>query len=146
MTRTIILNHRSFSEKLKNLESDLRVSARRIVRNVAEEMVEESVLRVSRHYKTGNMEMNIVSYPLNGWTRVVDFGDARFLDSGSLPHKIPWDVAKEMAPKYDMTPGQFYGMIKHYGTAPHPFINDTYEKVLNRIDVIIQKELDRVIK
>lgn len=146
MVSGIILNHRSFTASMNKMGIDLRASARRIVRDVADEMVEEGIREVSSHTKTGNMTDDIHQYSKDGWTRVVDFGDAQFLDSGSKPHAIPWSVAEEMAPYYGMTPGQFFGMIKKYGTDAHPFINSTYETVVNRIDIISQRELDRTIR
>ena len=146
MVSGIILNHRSFSASMRRMEVDLRAGARRIVRDIADEMVEEGIREVSSHSKTGNMTTDIHSYSKDGWTKIVDFGDSQFLDSGSEPHAIPWSVAEEMAPYYGMTPGQFFGMIKKYGTEAHPFIDSTYETVVNRIDTIIQRELDRTIR
>lgn len=146
MVSGIILNHRSFSASMKRMGIDLRASARRIIRDVSEEMVEEGTRQVSFHTKTGNMTNDIFAYSKDGWIRVVEFGDSQFLDSGSKPHAIPWSVAEEMASFYGMTPGQFFGMIKKYGTDAHPFIDSTYETVMNRIDPIIQRELDRTIR
>jgi len=146
MMSFITLNHRDFSESMKRLGADLRVSARRINREIAENLVEEATNRISFHSKTGNMVDDIFQTSFNGWTRVVFFGDAQFLDSGSRPHKMPFSEAERMAPFYGLTAGQLFGKIKKDGTPAHSFIDDTYNTVLNRVDSIIERELDKIIK
>ena len=146
MVMSITIDHRDFLQDMKKLGLDLRVSARRIMRDIADDLVEESITNMFQHSKTHDMEDNIYQVQDSQWSRIVFFGDARFLDSGSKPHSMPPDEAERMAGAYGMTKWQFWGMVKKYGTQAHPFIDESENAVLNRIDMIMERELNRIMK
>lgn len=140
----LTVNNKRFNKEMKDFELDLRKSARRIIKELSIELVEESVKRVSKHSKTGHMVTTIKEYPETAWTRIVDFGESTYLDEGSIPHVVPIKDAIIMSKYYDMHPDHFANLIKKYGTKPHPFINDAEKAVMDKRVGIYKKELKRV--
>lgn len=140
----INIDHKQFSADLKRHGQDLRVMSRRVVRRVGEELVGELKQSVGFHDKTGDMIEEIELITQDPWNLNVFLGDSRFLDSGSEKHAMPWDEAEKMAGYYGKTTGQFWGMVKKYGTRAHPFIEEDYNAVLGRRERIYQEEIDRI--
>lgn len=140
---TMTIHDDKFRNRLKSLDMDLRRSARRILKELSTELVEESVRRVSEHSRTGHMKTTIHEYSETGWTRIVDFGESTYLDKGSDPHTMPIKDTIIMSRYYGMHPDHFANHIKKYGTKPHPFIDESFKKILGIREKIYRRELKR---
>jgi len=146
MMISVRIDHRDLIQDMKRLKVDLRKSARRIIKDVATEVVEESIKNIEHRKKTGGMKREIFEYPETAWRRIVVFGDATYLDEGSDPHIMPIKDTIIMSKFYDMHPDHFANYIKKHGTRAHPFIDTSFNNVMMRTDDIIRKELDRALR
>lgn len=141
---SMTIDHKDVIQDMKRFGLDLRKSARRIIKNISEEIVEESIARVEKHRVTGDMVSQIYEYPETAWKRMVVFGDSSYLDSGTDPHGMPPKEAAAMAKHYGMNKHHLWNYVKKHGTKAHPFIDESYYTVINRIDDIMRRELERV--
>lgn len=144
MAGFITIDHRDFSEHLKTLGLDLRKASRRMVREIGEEGLDITFDKIRDVRRTGQMGEEPELVFDNPWKARLEFNDSRFLDSGSRPHSMPWDDAKEMAPYYGMTTGEFWGMVKNKGTEAHPFIGNVELGIEKTTQKIIEREMNLI--
>lgn len=140
----IRIDYFKFSNRMRELGGDLKKSGRRVIKEIADEIVEEAVARVEKHSVTGDMAQEIYEAQYTGWSRVVMFGEAIHLDEGSVPHTIPIKDAIIMAKHYGIHPDHFANSIKKKGTKACPFIDESRMIVENRVDDIIRREINRI--
>ena len=128
------------------LEWQIREAISRATR-ITVEQIRTYAHRNLPEVKGGLIESIGIQTSPDGLTLTIGAHYAKFVESGTTAHKPPHptELAKAAA-KYGMDKWKLWGIIKHYGTKPHPFWSNLKEFATNTFKREFRAALQEVLQ